>query len=53
MEGSGELGWNFEGIATLSRALAALLFWSLLLGAVCFCYELRRLEHNWRRGIAR
>ena len=52
-EGGGELRWNFDGIATLTRALVALVFWSLLLGAVCFCYELRRLAQTWRLGIAR
>jgi hypothetical protein len=36
----------------LIRVLAAILFWSLLIGAVALCYELWRLEHNWRLGIA-
>jgi hypothetical protein len=52
-EGSMEFRWNLEGIDNLIRALAALLFWSLLLGIVLFCYGLWRLEQNWRLGIAR
>jgi hypothetical protein len=36
----------------LIRALTAILFWSLLLGAVAFCHELWRLENNWRLGVA-
>ncbi len=36
----------------LIRALAAILFWSLLIGVVSLCYELCRLEHNWRLGTA-
>jgi hypothetical protein len=35
----------------LIRALAAILFWSLLIGAVSLCYELWRLKHNLRLGI--
>lgn len=34
------------------RALAAILFWSLLIGAVVVCYELWRLNHDWRLGMA-
>ncbi|MGB8341630.1 MAG: hypothetical protein WCE51_08570 [Chthoniobacterales bacterium] len=45
--------WQCEEMsaANLIRALAAILFWSLLIGAVAFCYELWRLEHNWRLGM--
>ena len=38
--------------ANLVCALAAILFWSLVIGAVSCCYELWRLDHNWRLGIA-
>lgn len=43
----------FEGInaPNLIRALAAIIFWSLLIGAVSVCYELWRLEHNLRLGF--
>jgi hypothetical protein len=53
-QGGLEPWWHFEEMsaANLIRALAAVLFWSLLIGAVSFCYELWRLEHNWRLGIA-
>ena len=46
--------WHFTEMsaANLIRALAMILFWSLLIGAVALCYELWRLEHNWRLGIA-
>ena len=45
---------RFDDMSTLNllRALAAILFWSLLLGTVSVCYELWRLEHNWRLGVA-
>ena len=33
-------------------ALAAILFWSILIGVVSLCFELWRLEHNWRLGLA-
>ena len=36
-------------VGNLLRALAAILFWSLLIGAISCIYELWRLEHNWRR----
>ena len=44
----------FEDLSApnLIRALAAILFWSLLIGAVSLCYELWRLERTWRLGIA-
>ena len=52
----GSLGpwWRFEEMsaANLIRALAVILFWSLLIGVVALCYELWRLEHNWRLGVA-
>jgi hypothetical protein len=35
----------------LIRALAAILFWSFLIGAVSLCYELWRLKHNLQLGI--
>jgi hypothetical protein len=46
--------WHFGEMNTLNliRAVAAILVWSLLIGAVAFCYELWRLEHDWRLGIA-
>ena len=46
--------WQSEEMSALNllRALAAILFWSLVLGPVSVCYELWRLEHNWRLGIA-
>ncbi len=34
------------------RALVAILFWSFLIATLCVCYELWRLNHNWRLGIA-
>jgi hypothetical protein len=39
-------------VANLLRALAALFFWSLIVGIVALFYELWRLERNWRLGIA-
>ena len=44
----------FRGVSTQNfiRALAAIVFWSLLICAVSLCYELWRLKHNWRLGIA-
>ena len=44
----------FQGVNTsnLIRALAAILFWSLLVCAIALCYELWRLGHNWRFGLA-
>ena len=44
----------FQGVnaSNLIRALAAILFWSLLICAIALCYELWRLGHNWRFGLA-
>ena len=44
----------FEGVNTPNfiRALAAILFWSFLICAIALCYELWRLGHNWRFGLA-
>jgi len=44
----------FQGANTpdLIRALAAILFWSLLICAIALCYELWRLGRNWRFGLA-
>jgi hypothetical protein len=44
----------FQGVNTpnLIRALAAILFWSLLICAIALCYETWRLGHNWRFGLA-
>ena len=44
----------FQGVNTsnLIRALAAMLFWSLLICVIALCYELWRLGHNWRFGLA-
>ena len=46
--------WHLELVSLhdLVRALAAILVWSLLISAVSLCYELWRLQHNWRLGIA-
>jgi hypothetical protein len=46
--------WRCEAVSlpNLIRALIAILFWSLVLGPLSVCYELWRLEHNWRLGIA-
>jgi hypothetical protein len=52
-KGSEELRWPLGTIDILIPALAAILFWSLLLGIVSFCYGLWRLEQNWRLGISR
>lgn len=40
----------FQDVSTpnLIRALAAILFWSALIGVASLCYELWRLEHDWR-----
>jgi len=43
----------FQGANTpnLIRALAAIVFWSLLICAITVCYELWRLVHTWRFGL--
>jgi hypothetical protein len=41
------------GIPNLICALAAIIFWSLLICVVSLCYELWRLKHNWRLGMQR
>ena len=53
-EGSVSPWWHFEkmSVPNLIRALAAILFWSLLIGVVAFAYELWRLGHDWRLGLA-
>jgi hypothetical protein len=52
-ESSVETWWQFRVVSlpNLIRALAAILFWSLLIGVVSLCYELWRLGHNWRLGM--
>jgi hypothetical protein len=44
----------FQDVSTpnLIRALAAILLWSLLIGAISLYYELWRLARTWRLGIA-
>jgi hypothetical protein len=44
--------FRHAGTLNLINALAAILFWSLLIGAVAVCYELWRLNHDWRLGMA-
>ena len=46
--------WHLELVSlhALVPALAAILVWSLLLSVVSLCYELWRLQQNWRFGIA-
>ena len=43
----------FRAMSTsnLIRALAAILFWSLVIAVASLCYELWRLEHEWRLGM--
>ena len=43
---------EWVSVPNLILALAAILFWSAVIGTVCFCYELRRFNHCWRWGIA-
>ena len=40
------------GTPNLIHALAAIIFWSLLICVVSLCYELWRLKCNWRLGMA-
>jgi hypothetical protein len=41
----------WASVPNLLLALVAILFWSAVIGAVCFCYELWRLNHCWRWGL--
>jgi hypothetical protein len=43
-----------QGVGTPNfiRALAAIIFWSFLICVVSLFYELWRLKHNWRLGMA-
>ncbi len=43
----------FRAMSTsnLICALAAILFWSLVIAVASLCYELWRLEHEWRLGM--
>ena len=46
--------WRLDLVSLhdLVHVLAAILVWSILISAVSLCYELWRLQHKWRLGIA-